>query len=257
MKFVYVDESGSAADPIFVFFGLQVDAYRLKKVMRDADALFEKVAAAYPEGLRELKSSRMVNGVGGWRKVDPVVRKDLFLALCSFVDGAKASGYTFALRTAQYEELRDKFNLGTWLATPWLAGATTLSMFAQKTNQGESNNKGMTVLIFDDNKAELPQLSDFIVSSCAEVDEYYERAKRTEPFDTIIDTAFGIKSDHSTLVQISDACAYAIRRTAELEICGLDPAWDGEGAFSEMHSLFSVTVSSTLAGLGPAPPGAT
>lgn len=234
MKFVYVDESGNnGEDRFLVFYGIQIDGYRLKKAMRDVMPVFRKVANAYPEELREIKSSKMVNGKSGWRNVDAEIRKSLFLELCGFTNEIGARAHAIVLDRRAYNDSKIDYAATPWRSTSWLAGATTIALFAQKANQGELNNKGLTVLIFDDNKAELPKLSEFLISSSPDADEYYERGKKSEPFEHIVDTAFAIRSEHSTLVQISDACAYAIRRRAELTVGGDEEEWEGERAFIE------------------------
>lgn len=229
MKFLYVDESGNSNDPYFSFFGLYVDGYKLKKVMSMARPLFHDIAAAFPETLRELKSSRLVNGIGAWRNVDPERRKLLFRLLTAFVAEAGCHGYSYLLERRAYRVLQPP--LPEWAKTQWQCGALALCMFLQRDNNDVRNNKGISVLIFDDNRVELPRLSEFLLQSTLEVDEYYERKRRAEPFDQIIDTAFSIKSDHSQLVQISDACAFALRRCAELELAGRAEAWQGEADF--------------------------
>lgn len=227
MKFLYVDESGNSNEDRFLtFFGVQIDAYKLKASMKVARPLLRDVANAFPENLRELKTSRMVNGKGGWRNVDPEERKCLFLRLCAFPSEVSGRGIAFIVDRERYADADN--NCPGWAATPWLTGAISIAMFAQSLNQDLQKNKGLTVLIFDDNKVELPKLSSFLVESCPDVDEFYARSAKAEPFDHIIDTAFAIKSEQSELVQVSDACAYAIRRKAELELGGEEEEWDGE-----------------------------
>lgn len=240
MKFLYVDESGlREEDRFLVFFGVLVDGYRLKKTMREVRPRLDALSEAYPNDLRELKSSRLVNGRGAWGRVDAEDRKRLFSDLCGFVSVAGAHGYTYVLDKTVFADRRDAGELPVWTSTPWLTGATALSMLVQRDHQRLTNNKGLTVVIFDDNKQELPKLSDFLLASSCDVDVYYERKRRAEPFDQIIDTAFAIKSDHSRLVQIADACAYAIRRLAELHHGG-EEAWPGEaGLFQIVVGLFS------------------
>jgi len=236
MKFVFVDESGDArSDPILVHFGLMVDAYKLKTTMRAARPVLTRVDTAYPGDLREIKASRLVNGVGAWRNVAPEDRKALFLELCGLA--AEASAGCFA-------SLLDRGRIGkvpapVWAATPWMTGAIALAMSIQRVNQRQRRNKGLTVLIFDDNKMELPAFSEFLMQSAPEIDEFYERKRGGDPFDHIIETAFAIKSEHSELVQVSDACAFALRRRAEIELCGSPEAWAGEAdLFAEAVSAF-------------------
>jgi hypothetical protein len=234
MKFLYIDESGNnPSDQYLVFFALQIDAYKLKKAMKDARPLLAKVSMAYPDALKELKASSLVNGKRGWGKVDPGVRKRLFIELCGFVNEIGAEALTYVLDHSAYRSAVAAGTSPSWASTPWLTGATTMALLIQKYNQGAKNNKGLSVVIFDDNRMELPSLSDFLMKSSKDMDECYERQRKSEPFDHIIDTAFAIKSEHSRLVQISDACSYALRRRAELGPGGQAEAWPGEQAFIE------------------------
>ena len=227
MKFLYVDESGNSNEDRFLtFFGVQIDAYKLKASMQIARPLLREVTDAFPENLNELKTSRMVNGRGGWRHVEPEVRKDLFQRLCAFPREVKGKAFAYIVDRERYGDAAD--SRPDWATTPWMTGAVSIAMFAQCQNQRLEKNKGLTVLVFDDNKFELPKLSSFLLESCDGVDEYCSRGPKAEPFDHIIDTAFAIQSEQSELVQVSDACAYAIRRKAEIQLGGEAEEWDGE-----------------------------
>lgn len=103
--------------------------------------------------------------------------------------------------------------------------------------QGVKNSKGLTVVIMDDNKSEMPNLSDELYQRDPWFDGVYQiqgkkrgktvwvpRAKN-DRFDQIINTAFAIKSDHSSMVQVADAISYVYRRRLELRtaprsLCG-------------------------------------
>ena len=83
--------------------------------------------------------------------------------------------------------------------------------------QSIEKSKGLTVVIIDDNKAGMPQLSDGLYNADAWYDGLYQlrgtqRGKKvwllrspSDRFDQIINTAFAIKSHHSSLVQVADA----------------------------------------------------
>lgn len=231
MKFLYVDESGNSGNDRFLcFFGVQIDAYKLKKAMQVARPVFDDVQAAFGEPLKELKSSRMVNGAGGWKRVDAETRKNLFLRLCALLSDVAGIGLVYVVDRERYAQTT-VHERPAWASTPWLTGATAIALQAQRLNQRAKNNKGLTVLIFDDNKVELPRLSDFLVASSADADAYYERTPKDDPFGCIVDTAFSIQSHHSQLVQVADACSYAVRRRAELEQDNGGEEWPGEHAF--------------------------
>ena len=52
-----------------------------------------------------------------------------------------------------------------------------------------------------------------------------------ERFSNIINSAFAIKSEHSSLVQVADAAAYVYRRHVELK--SHSENWEGERAYFE------------------------
>lgn len=91
----------------------------------------------------------------------------------------------------------------------------------------------------DDNKKGMPALSYAIYEGDSWFDGFYQmrtaiRRKwvpRTaeDRFDNIINTAFAIKSDHSSLVQVADILSYVYRRNLELRTNG--EAYEGERAF--------------------------
>jgi len=96
--------------------------------------------------------------------------------------------------------------------------------------QGIEKNKGHTVFICDDNKQEMANLSDALYKADLWFDPIYlQTSKKKAPaqrFDQIINTAFAIKSHHSSLVQVADAVSYAYRR--HLELKSDEEEWDGE-----------------------------
>ena len=104
--------------------------------------------------------------------------------------------------------------------------------------QTVKNNKGLTVVIMDDNKIEMPKLSDGLYRGDPWYDGLYqvramkhskmvwvERTKRNR-FNQIVNTAFAIKSDHSSLIQVADAISYVYRRHFELK--SSKEEWPGE-----------------------------
>jgi len=93
----------------------------------------------------------------------------------------------------------------------------------------------------DDNKMEMANLSDAIYAPDSWFDGLYQRRKlkkgkvtwlprsADDRFDHIVNTAFAIKSHHSSLVQVSDALSYVFRRSLELET--ENEAYAGEAAY--------------------------
>ncbi len=57
----------------------------------------------------------------------------------------------------------------------------------------------------------------------------WEPRNHKDRFDQIINTAFSIKSDHATLIQVADVICYVYRR--HLELTSLPETWHGEKVF--------------------------
>lgn len=244
MKFIYVDESGAAGDSdVFVMCGLMVDAYKLRKKTADLDKMLAKFLAKHPGSSTELKTSKFINGKGGWSKIAPAERKDFLTDICKLAvtNGGKLFGIGFSF--GALEAARAAGHGHPFAESYWLAGGMFTCALVQKKMQGVKNSKGLTVVIMDDNKFEMPQLSDGLYEADAWYDGLYQlrgskRGKKiwlarnkSDRFDHIVNTAFAIKSHHSSLVQVADAICYVYRRHLELNTA--DEAWPGEAAYYE------------------------
>ena len=152
-------------------------------------------------------------------------RKDFLTDVCQLAvsNGGKVYGIAFsydALDAAIETDHGHPFG-----NSYWLAGALYTSCLVQKKMQTVSNSKGLTVVIMDDNKAEMPAFSDSLYDADPWFDGLYQVQKRrrnvlgwqprtaNNRFDQIINTAFAIKSNHSSLVQVADGISYVYRRS--------------------------------------------
>jgi hypothetical protein len=239
MKFIYVDESGARDQgDVFVMTGLMVDAYKLRKKTEYFDRRLEALFRLHPGNRADFKTSRFINGKGGWRDVDPIERKAFLKRVCELAveNGGKVFG--FGLSFAAFDAAAVAGDAQPFGTNYWLASAMFTACLVQKKMQGVKNSKGLTVVIMDDNKSEMPKLSDELYQGNAWFDGLYqiqgkkrgktiwlERTKR-DRYDHIINTAFAIKSDHSSMVQVADAISYIYRRHLELQ--SVPEAWAGE-----------------------------
>ena len=244
MKFIYVDESGGPdQSDVFTMCGLMVDAYRLRKKTQDFDELLKGMFAGLPvqRPPRELKTKKFIEGGGPWKAIDAEERKEFLTNVCQLAVANGGKVFATALSFAAFDHAK---NLGLGQPTQdnrWLASAMYTCCLLQKKMQGVSGRKGLTVFIMDDNKREMPKLSDALYQRRPWYDELYEqqRTKRGKPvwvgrspldrFDQIVNTAFAVKSDHSSLVQVADAISYIYRR--HLELASGTERWTGERDF--------------------------
>jgi hypothetical protein len=230
MKFIYVDESGDRGQgDVFTMCGLMVDAYKLRKKTADFDAKLEALFAKHPGNRADLKTSRFINGKGAWNQIPALERKDFVTEICRLAveNGGKVFGVGLSFQA--FDAAVAAGHGHVFGNSYWIASAMFTSALVQKKMQGVANSKGLTVLIMDDNKAEMPKLSDGLYDCAAWYDGLYQcrgkqRGKNVwlprkpkDRFDHIINTAFAIKSDHSSLVQVADAISYVYRRHIELK----------------------------------------
>lgn len=242
MKFIYVDESGGRDQgDVFVMCGLMVDAYKLRKKTADFDAKLEALFATHPGNRGDLKTSRFINGRGAWNQIAAQERKDFLTDVCRLAVANGGKIYGIGLSFNAFDAALGAGHGHPFGNSYWIAASMFTSALVQKKMQGVANSKGLTVLIMDDNKKEMPQLSDGLYDCSGWYDGLYQcRGKRygksvwlartkKDRFDQIINTAFAIKSDHSSLVQVADAISYVYRRHLELK---LQPeAYAGEQAY--------------------------
>ena len=245
MKFIYVDESGSRDEgDVFVMCGLMVDAYKLRKKTTDFDEKLGALHGRHPGVSTELKTKRFIDGKGGWREIPAQERKDFLTDVCrlAVANGGKLFG--LGLSFARFDGATNEEHGHPFGSSYWIASSMFTAALVQKKMQRVKNRKGLTVVIMDDNKVEMPRLSDGLYSGEDWYDGLYkcrvtkrnksswEARSPADRFDQIVNTAFAIKSDHSSLVQVSDAICYVYRRHLELTVS--TEKWDGERDFYEM-----------------------
>jgi len=244
MKFIYVDESGGRdQNDVFTMCGLMVDAYKLRKKTEDFDQLLEGIYSQYPGVRKDLKTTKFINGDGGWSKVPADERKALLYQLCELAVSNGGKIFGIGLSFSRFDAAA-QVGLGQPFGKNyWLASAMFLCGVIQKRMQAVSESKGLTVVIMDDNKQEMPGLAEALNKNNAWYDALYQvqeekrGVKRWVPradadrFDQIVNTPFAVKSDHSSLVQVADAISYVYRR--HLELMALPEVWSGEKQYYE------------------------
>ena len=248
MKFIYVDESGGReTGDIFVMCGLMVDAYKLRKITADVSEHLTQLFDKHPGENFELKTNKFIEGKGGWKNVDMTERKE---QLRSLIDNALQSGaevYAIGISFDSFDKEMKMGSLQPFGKSYWVGAAMFISARVQRQMQGHARNKGHTVFIVDDNKQETSKLSDELFRSDPWYDGLYQiqvnvRKKRkwiprkaNDRFDQIINTAFGIKSNNSTLIQVADAMSYVYRRHLELQ--------NGQEKYTDEKSFIDQLVS--------------
>ncbi len=229
MKFAYIDESGDQGQgDVFVMAGLLIDAYRLRKYTAEFDTALTTFLSNHPSAPKEMKTKAFINGRGGWNKVSPDDRKQFLSEMCNIaLECSKIVGLAISFKAFTESTEKDDYHLPC-AGNYWALCGMFVAALIQKKVQNEKNNKGLTVLIFDDNRAHMPKVSDGLYMANSWFDALCQQrgkirgksqwlpVKPIGRFDHIINTAFAIKSEHSSLIQIADSVSYVYRRWLEL-----------------------------------------
>lgn len=224
MKIVYADETGTdGISPVVVMVGVLADMARVGRTKTEFGATFADLGDQTTKALYELKSTDLYRGKNSWHGVDGEARHAIISRLCNWV-GERKHQLTLAAvdlsrwRPSPNEDVND----------PWLAVALHTALQVQKANQGMKKGKGVTFLVFDEQKQKSDALAELLFEPPAWTDEYYGRGKKQDQLDQILDTAFYAKSHHAGLVQIADLFAFIFRRYVELADHGSGEDYEGE-----------------------------
>jgi hypothetical protein len=242
MKFCYVDESGSHDEgDIFVMTGLLVDAHRLRSKTEQFDELLQELFERHPGHPEELKTKAFMRGNGGWIHIPGHERRAFLREVCELATDKGDKIYGIAMSFAQFDQAIAA-NAGLPFGTNyWVSAGMFLGSMIQKRMQTVQGKKGITALVVDDNKVDMPKLSDGLFTADPWFDGLYQRRKGKkgktvwidrdddDRFDQIINTGFSVKSQHSSLVQVADAISWTFRRSLELKVA--NEGYEGEKAF--------------------------
>jgi len=227
MRFCYVDESGTAGDtPCVVFAGLVFDRTKRAKVTRESRALVEEIIsnAAWPPS--EIKSHHLYPGKKHWNGIEG--RTVHIERLCDwFVDG---SGGYLALSVIEATDHESSSLRSLTGLDVWTAGALHIALQIQKTGKPSKNNKGQSVLVFDEQRVRQEGLTELLITGPEFTDDYYGRKTKDEPFDQLIDTPLFAASHHLPLLQVADVFAYVIRQYVEVREGHRSERYTGEAA---------------------------
>ena len=260
MEFIYIDESydGSKGD-VFVMFGLMVNAFRLRKKTNDMKKLLDSISDLRPSKMKELKTSRFINGKDGWSAVDPKVRNQHLKEICEISVAKGDFVVGIAMSKKEIKSALKAYHPPFLKEEQWLASAMYIVCLIQKNMQDKPRNKGNTVCIVDDQKRGLSYLCDELNKCDSWYDGLYQKKrnkkwvarKLNDRFNQIINSPFAIDSKHSSLVQAADAICYVYRRHLELLSCG--EQWPGERSY--YTELFKILESARIK-LGQCPDSA-
>jgi len=251
MYFCYVDESGHCGtkfdpnQPVEVLVGVVSDATKIHKTNREHSNFLKELLHTHGIEVSELKSAQIFRGRKEWSSIAPEVRKQVFKDLLKWVNNRSCKLIVCPIDSAKYFELKKQgHELANKLHFPYEAGSLNVLLSLQRMKYGSPNNKGKTVVIFDEegehDKRLIKLLSEDLsftdVFTQIEIPKSKKKQAELERLCQIVDIPLFSKSEHSQLIQIADLVAFVVSRYIQLKSFAVVPTFEDElGVIEEFY----------------------
>lgn len=216
MKICYLDESGTGDEPIAVVAGIVVDTQRMHVTKEDWAGLLAHLSDLVGRPLTEIHTKDFYPGNGPFRALKGPQRAEYISSICGWFCDRKHHLVYSAVLKSSFAAAKDAGKIPPEIATPWRAAAFHVALALQRVHQGHEKTKGHTLLVCDNKGDEHRPFAELILNPPEWSDEYYERGKKQQRLDQIIDAPYFTDSAWVPLVQVADFLAYFLRRHAEI-----------------------------------------
>lgn len=241
----YIDESGHCGErfdpnqPVEVLCGVITDMTKLFKTQREQDQILSLLdKAGIPTS--ELKGKEIYRGKNSWYKVEPKVRHHVINLLiewaierkCKFVVSPIDTKKFFARKEGGCERSRRLF-------FPYETGALHIILAIQRMKSGSKNNKGKTIIVFDEQNSHDDRILKILENDLSFTDGFtgYEMSKKKNHpprLSEIVDVPHFSKSHLSKMIQIADLVGFIVNRYLLLRVYGKNESYENELATIEV-----------------------
>ena len=238
MDLVYVDESGSETlQNALVMCGLVVEDRDMASTADEFSAMLARVS---PQGLNdtdELKTHKLMAGVGKWKKVTLDVRKRILRNICRLAisDGKKVVGIAVSYERLKTELKKD--DTRGLLRHAWISSGMFICSLLKFCHHRVKASAKYKIVLFDNHN-----LISSLNTELQKKSPWYEGLNDTVDFDEsgkkahdyiIGNKVISLESKNSPHIQIADAISFVYRR--HLELIDKDTAehWSGERDYYE------------------------
>lgn len=228
MKFCYIDESGTGEEPFAVMVGIVADSHRMRLTKEHWSNLLESLSDMIGKELSELHTRNFYSGSGVWRGVDGETRSDIITSIFDWLEQRRHHIVYTAVNKEKFFSDFPKEDVYGDISTLWRFMALHLCLALQKNFQRQKRNKGNTVLVFDNEEREMRRFTDLVISPPDWTDTYYQRGKRQEKLDQIVDVPHFVDSRDVGLIQLADFLCYFFRRHIEIQEGAVPPRYHDE-----------------------------
>lgn len=237
MYLCYCDESGYCGgrddpdQPVMVMVGILPNVYNYHRSAAEFGEVFEIINSRIP--LDELKGEQIYRGRGSWAAIDPQARDRVLEFYLGWVNNGPHKLIISAVDNGEYFHQLPNVpapSIRMTIHCPYLFCGLHIAMVVQKLNRTKKKNKGKTLLIYDQQDQFSDELANLIFEPPPFIDLFVksERHKEGNRLGQIVDSAFFVKSHHSSMAQVVDIVAYLVRLHLELEFYGSEEAYQGE-----------------------------
>jgi len=145
MKFVYIDESGIAEEPIGVMVGVIADSQRMRPTKEAWSNLLSELSRIIGRTIREIHTRDFYSGNSPWRDLDGNQRLAIITAIFKWLPARKHSIVYSAVDKEKFRKSFDDEPVASDIATLWRFLALHISLSLQKYFQGAPRGKNRTV----------------------------------------------------------------------------------------------------------------
>ena len=242
MKFCYLDESGTGEEPYAVMVGIIADAYRMHITKRDWTGLLIVLSDMLGKQISEIHTADFYAGNGVWRNLDGNVRAKIISAIFNWLKERNHKIVYSSVDKAKFKTSFSKEPQAHEIGTLWRFMALHICLALQKCHQVIKENKGHTVLIFDNQKLEAKEFIDLFRNPPEWSDTYYQRNRRQDRLDQIIDVPYFGDSRHVGLIQVADFVSFFMRKYVEIKM-GAAPDYEDEPRLIEEWAKMALAQS--------------
>jgi hypothetical protein len=239
MKICYLDECGHCGErpnrnqPVETVCGVVTDAAKVFKTQREHGDVLDILRKAGIE-INELKSAEIYRGRNEWSDTGHELRDRVFGVLLNWAKERKCKYIPCPIDSLEFFERKSNgCEMCTHLQYPFEAGALNAVLALQREFRNSKNNKGKTIVIFDEQKKHDERLLNILEGDLQFTDSYtkYVAPRRAKPpprLEQIVDVPHFSKSHLAVLIQIADIGAFVVNRHIDLSLTGTPERYAGE-----------------------------
>jgi len=233
----YADESGfngkkfNYRQPVQVMVSIFPNVYNFHKSDSEFKDIFRIINKQIP--ISEIKGEQIYRGRGSWNSIKTSKRDDVIEFYLDWIKKRNHRLIVTAIDNKTFFDFKGKNPENTFIKNipyPYLLAGLHIALVVQKLNYSQSNNKGKTLLVFDEQDQFVNQLTELTYNPPHFIDDFIAfNAKQDKMrLNQIIDSAFFVKSHHSSMAQVVDIVAYLYRVKLELEYYDFCERYKGE-----------------------------